>query len=132
MVYASIEGGVKLLGKRLKKLRGKRTQQEIADLLKIARARYSHYENEHVQPDNELLQKMAEIHCVSVDYLLGRTNDPNLVMTDDARSFIEKLELTDEEFLRENAITVDGVPLTEEQIKKILAYIRIERMSLGE
>lgn len=63
-----------MLGKRLKELRGKRTQQDIADLLQISRARYSHYENEHVQPDNDMLQRMASIYKVSVDYLLGRTN----------------------------------------------------------
>jgi len=61
-----------LLGKRLKQLRGKKVQQEIADKLGISRSRYSHYENEHVQPDIELLQKMADFHDVSVDYLLGR------------------------------------------------------------
>lgn len=61
-----------MLGKRLKQLRGKKVQQEIADKLGISRSRYSHYENEHVQPDIELLQKMADFHDVSVDYLLGR------------------------------------------------------------
>lgn len=60
------------LGKRLKLLRGKKTQQEIADLLEISRARYSHYENDHVQPDHELLQKMADLFDESTDYLLGR------------------------------------------------------------
>jgi transcriptional regulator with XRE-family HTH domain len=61
-----------LLGKRLKQLRGKKVQQDIADKLGISRSRYSHYENEHVQPDIELLQKMADLFEVSVDYLLGR------------------------------------------------------------
>jgi transcriptional regulator with XRE-family HTH domain len=61
-----------LLGKRLKEFRGKRTQQDIADKLGISRARYSHYENDHVQPDNDLLQKMADLHNTTVDFLLGR------------------------------------------------------------
>jgi transcriptional regulator with XRE-family HTH domain len=116
-----------LLGKRLKKLRGKRTQQEIANMLNIARARYSHYENEHVQPDNELLQKMADIYNVSIDYLVGRTDDPNLTMSEEARSFVDKLELTDEEFIKNNTITIDGIPLTEDQIKKFRDYVRYER-----
>ncbi|WP_438446829.1 helix-turn-helix domain-containing protein [Gorillibacterium sp. sgz5001074] len=64
-----------MLGKRLKELRGPRTQQEIADKLEISRARYSHYENDHVQPDNELLQRMANFHKVSIDYLLGRESE---------------------------------------------------------
>ncbi|MFC6331587.1 helix-turn-helix domain-containing protein [Paenibacillus septentrionalis] len=62
-----------MLGERLVKLRGKRTQKQIASLLGISRARYSHYENNHVQPSNELLQKMSDLHGVSIDYLLGRS-----------------------------------------------------------
>jgi transcriptional regulator with XRE-family HTH domain len=59
-----------LLGERLVKLRGTRTQQYVAERLGISRARYSHYENNHVQPDNNLLLKMAQFYNVSVDYLL--------------------------------------------------------------
>lgn len=61
------------LGARLRRLRGNRKQQEIADQLNIGRARYSHYETDHVQPDNDLLDKMADLFHVSTDYLLGRT-----------------------------------------------------------
>jgi transcriptional regulator with XRE-family HTH domain len=65
-------------GKRLANLRGIRTQQEIADKLGISRARYSHYENEHVEPDNELLSNIAELFNVSADYLLGISDNPRL------------------------------------------------------
>ncbi|MCP3741430.1 helix-turn-helix domain-containing protein [Rossellomorea sp. BNER] len=65
-----------MLTKRLKKLRGKTTQEEIAGKLGISRARYSHYENGRSEPDTETLNKLADIFNVSIDYLLGRTNDP--------------------------------------------------------
>ncbi|QYY44724.1 helix-turn-helix domain-containing protein (plasmid) [Aneurinibacillus thermoaerophilus] len=65
-----------MLGKRLKELRGKRTQEEIAKQIGLSRARYSHYENERSQPDHETLQKIADFHGVSIDYLLGRTDTP--------------------------------------------------------
>jgi transcriptional regulator with XRE-family HTH domain len=61
-----------MLGKRLKQLRGKRTQEEVAKLLGISRARYSHYENERVEPDANLLQKLADLYGVSIDYLFGK------------------------------------------------------------
>lgn len=70
------------LGNRLKSLRGTRTQQEIANILGISRARYSHYENNHVQPDNELLDKMAGIFNVTVDFLLGRKGVTNVDWTE--------------------------------------------------
>ncbi|MCY7911880.1 helix-turn-helix transcriptional regulator, partial [Bacillus haynesii] len=34
-----------MLGGRLKSLRGKRTQEEVAKQIGVSRARYSHYEN---------------------------------------------------------------------------------------
>ena len=70
-------GGKSVLGERLREGRGKRTQEEISEQLGISRARYSHYENNHVQPDNDLLQKMADLYLTSVDYLLGRTDNKN-------------------------------------------------------
>jgi HTH-type transcriptional regulator, competence development regulator len=66
-----------MLGTRLKELRGKRSQEEVAEKIGISRARYSHYENNRSQPDNELLNKLADFYQVQVDYLLGRTDDPN-------------------------------------------------------
>lgn len=68
-----------MLGQRLKQLRGKRTQADIAKKLGISRARYSHYENEFVQPDNELLQRMADLYEVTVDNLLGRETISELI-----------------------------------------------------
>ncbi|WP_221567144.1 helix-turn-helix domain-containing protein [Alkalihalobacillus sp. TS-13] len=65
-----------MMGSRLKKLRGKKTQEEIAVKLGISRARYSHYENNRVEPDSELLGRIADIFGVTTDYLLGRTDNP--------------------------------------------------------
>ncbi len=62
------------LGNRLKKLRGKKTQEEVASRVDVSRARYSHYENGRSQPDNEILIKLSNYFGVSVDYLLGGSN----------------------------------------------------------
>ncbi|MGE6718681.1 helix-turn-helix domain-containing protein [Peribacillus frigoritolerans] len=63
-----------MIGNKLKKLRGKRTQEEVALKIGVSRARYSHYENGRSEPDMEILQKMADYFNVSTDYLLGRTD----------------------------------------------------------
>lgn len=62
-----------MLGDSLKKLRGKRTQQEIAKALGISRARYAHYENDIRQPDYDTLQQLADFFDVPIDTLFGRT-----------------------------------------------------------
>nr|WP_273834985.1 helix-turn-helix transcriptional regulator [Pseudalkalibacillus sedimenti] len=67
-----------MLAKRLIKLRNekKKTQQQIADILGITRPAYTAYERGSRQPDYDTLQKIAEIHTVTTDYLLGRTDNP--------------------------------------------------------
>jgi transcriptional regulator with XRE-family HTH domain len=75
-----------MLGNRLRQLRGKRTQSEVAKTLGITRARYSHYENGRNEPDTEMLQKIADYYGVSIDYLLGgdesQTSDKNTKKAD--------------------------------------------------
>ncbi len=59
-----------MIGGRLKSLRGKRTQEEIASHIGVSRARYSHYENGRSEPDYDTLQKLADYFQVTTDYLL--------------------------------------------------------------
>lgn len=68
-----------MLNVRLKSLRKefKKTQQDIADYLGITRSAYTAYEIDRRSPDNEALSKLASLYDVSVDYLLGRTNQKN-------------------------------------------------------
>lgn len=59
-----------MIGGRLKSLRGKKTQEEVANHIGVSRARYSHYENGRSEPDYETPQKLADYFNVSTDYLL--------------------------------------------------------------
>ncbi|MDV6367353.1 MULTISPECIES: helix-turn-helix domain-containing protein [Bacillus cereus group] len=65
-------------GEKLKQLRGQKTQDQVAKDIGISRARYSHYENERTEPDMELIHKIAAYYKVTTDYLLGRSEDPEL------------------------------------------------------
>ncbi|RZI50274.1 helix-turn-helix transcriptional regulator [Aeribacillus composti] len=66
-------------GDRLKKLRESKrlSQQQLADKLNINRSTYARYELGQTQPDFETLEKLADFFEVSIDYLLGRTDDPS-------------------------------------------------------
>lgn len=82
-----------LRGSRLREVRERRnmTQGEFAVKLGIttdpdnkgAKGSISRYENGHMQPMAETLDKMAEALGVSADYLLGRTDDPRGVVTEE-------------------------------------------------
>jgi transcriptional regulator with XRE-family HTH domain len=57
----------------------KKTQAEIANMLGITRQGYAKYENDLGEPDNATLTKLADYYGVSTDYLLGRTDNSELI-----------------------------------------------------
>ena len=61
---------------RLKELRTKKGlfQKDIADFLDVERTTYVKYENGAIEPNHEVLKKLADYFEVSVDYLLGRSD----------------------------------------------------------
>lgn len=63
-------------GARLKSARNSKrfTQHYVADTLGLNFTTISKYENDKSQPDNEILQKMAVLYDVSIDWLL--TGEP--------------------------------------------------------
>jgi transcriptional regulator with XRE-family HTH domain len=50
------------------------TQSEVASYLHISQRTYSRYENDERAIPIEILSKLADFHCTSTDYLIGRTN----------------------------------------------------------
>ncbi|WP_051276382.1 helix-turn-helix domain-containing protein [Desulfovirgula thermocuniculi] len=63
---------------RLKEVRKKKNllQKELASMLGVSRAAVTSWENGSRVPEFETLQRIADVLEVSVDYLLGRTDDP--------------------------------------------------------
>jgi len=90
---------------RLKELRkvNKKSQDEIAKLLNIERSSYSRYESGQRNLTADAIITLADFYKVSTDYLLGRTDDPNIeVVTIDDHITYEKRkgsqDLTAEQF----------------------------------
>lgn len=75
----AMENKKDIFGKRVKELRNKKglSQDRVAQAIGISRSRYSHYENNRVEPDIELIRKIANYYDVKVDYLIGRTEIEN-------------------------------------------------------
>jgi len=65
---------------RLKELRKKRrmSQQALATALSMSQNTISRYETMERQADYKTLIRIADFFCVSVDYLLGRTENPTV------------------------------------------------------
>ena len=66
--------------KRIRDLREDRdlNQSDIAKLLKCTQSCYSLYENGQRDIPTDALIKLATYYNVSVDYLLGRTDNPDM------------------------------------------------------
>ena len=69
---------IDVIYKRIRDLREDKdwTQQKMADLLFVNRRTYAAYENGVNSMTPEMLIKIAKIHNVSVDYLLGLVDEP--------------------------------------------------------
>ncbi|MBO9605745.1 MAG: helix-turn-helix transcriptional regulator [Paenibacillaceae bacterium] len=116
-------------GNRIAHLRDERrlTQEELAVRVGITRAALSHYENNRREPDYATIQKIADYFKVTVDYLLGRSSEPQIDQTAETRAFAERLELSDQALLDKYSFTIDGQPLTPEEARRFLAFIRADR-----
>jgi len=70
-------------GDRVKKLRLKNnmTQEDLSKMLNVSRATAGRYETNKRFPDMIVLKRVADIFNVSIDYLLERTNDKNVSIT---------------------------------------------------
>lgn len=105
--------------KRLKELREKRgmSQLELAELLRVKPATISRYETGSNEPDIATLKWYADYFNCSVDYLLGRTNNPRIHIQ----------ELPPEGDTPALKVRVEGdEPLTPEEeayAKKIYGYV---------
>lgn len=66
------------LGNRIRGVREKLnlTGEEFGKLLNVTKVAVSNWENGNRKPDTDILIKIADIGDVSLDYLLGRTDDP--------------------------------------------------------
>lgn len=53
-------------------------QKDIAKILNVSQNTYSQYETGVIALTADVLIKLADFYKVSVDYLLDRTNNPNL------------------------------------------------------
>lgn len=58
------------------------TQNDIAKKLNITRSTYANYEAGRIKPSYDILIALANFFNVSVDYLVGRMNDPHAISSE--------------------------------------------------
>ncbi len=87
----------------------KLTQQDMADILKVSKPTYNHYETGRYEPDIKKLIQISDYFGVSIDYLLGhQVNDPTR---------------TKEASMLQRQLCQDILALDEEDCGRVEAYI---------
>ena len=112
------------IANRIKELREKRgmTQDNLAEFLGMNRVNISNYERGVITNiPGDVLSKLADLFNTSVDYILGRTNDPipdvhnvpDWATAKDKRDFKKLLE-------DDTEIMFDGVPLSQDDKQRVM------------
>ena len=70
-------GFMEILAQRLCALRKERklSRKDVSERLEIAERTYQRYENAEREPTASVLIKMADFYGVTIDYLVGRTEE---------------------------------------------------------
>ncbi len=68
-----------LLYRRIRELREDKdmTQKQMGEILSCSQRVYSNYERGELDVPTDILIKLADYHKVTVDYILGRTDNKN-------------------------------------------------------
>ena len=120
-----------VIGQRLKDLRGKRTQLEVAEAIEgLTREKLSHYEVGRSEPDLNTLNKLADFYRVTTDYLLGRSDYPHMTEAE-ARS-LRTIKDIRRELVNDEIMDVDGKPFNpeakEEALRQLDTLIKLREL----
>ncbi|MBZ2022146.1 helix-turn-helix domain-containing protein [Streptococcus sanguinis] len=103
-----------MFSERLKEQRkqAKLTQKEIAAQIGVSQQAYQKWEKGDKKPTQDKLTKIAELFDVSIDYLLGATDDPRTQAEIDIDEAIE------------NSVSYDGKPITDNDREIIKTFLK--------
>lgn len=106
-----------MYGERLREQRNRKrlTLDQVGELLGLQKNTLSGYERERHEPKFDTLIDLAALYGVSVDYLLGITNDP------DPRTDQRDLEL----ILKKKQLHYGGVYLTSNDIAPVREMMKV-------
>ncbi|WP_413373254.1 helix-turn-helix domain-containing protein [Paenibacillus taichungensis] len=115
-----------IYAERLKKIRKdlKLSQLQVRDHTGINNKTLSGYEAGRNKPDYDTLKVLCDYYGVTMDWVLGHTNNPHSNLTEAERDMIEKVDLDDESFIKGD-FNFAGRELTVEEKKELQAMARL-------
>jgi len=118
---------MKIIGKRIRLLRQENnyTQEQFGKIFGLVKSTVSLYESGKSNPDDEIKRKIADYFDVSIDWLLGRTEERSTVDKIVNKNNQKAFEI--EEILDRFRIRFEGQKLTKKDIKSVFSFLRILR-----
>ncbi|EDX54311.1 XRE family transcriptional regulator [Bacillus sp. SH7-1] len=94
-----------MIGEKIKELRknNKITQEQLGNAIGVSKMAISYFEKGKKSPGRESLEKIADYFNVTTDYLLGRSEDPELseeenkIVTEEGKNIMALIESLPEE-----------------------------------
>ena len=82
---------MKILAKRLREARDDAgyNQMEASKILGISNGTLSGYERDYRDPDTEILHKMSNLYDVSVDWLVGNTDNRKVTVNEELEKILK-------------------------------------------
>ncbi|WP_256217418.1 helix-turn-helix domain-containing protein [Paenibacillus sp. OV219] len=105
------------------------TQEQLAELVNAKKTTISNYETGYSTPNNEMLRDLADVLHTTIDYLLGRSENPAALDTAGGSTaaipdFASRKDVKDFKiFLNQQEVMFDGVPLTAEEKARVLGFM---------
>ncbi|GKV56014.1 hypothetical protein NCCP2222_19610 [Sporosarcina sp. NCCP-2222] len=118
-----------MLSLRLKSARkkSKMTQEELAMKVNTTKSTISNYENGHSTPSNDMLVLLSKVLEVTTDYLLGRSDNPNMTADEEFQEFSSNPQLSN--FFRDIEASAEQ---EQEELRQIWEIIKNRRKKNGE
>ncbi|WP_312130800.1 helix-turn-helix domain-containing protein [Lysinibacillus capsici] len=119
-----------MFGQKLAQLRKEKnlSQYKLAELMNFSRGQIANYEQGSREPDFETLERFADFFDVSIDYLLGRSNEPKSYIDQlreanshlDTQDMSKQLEFFQTKLKSDENLTFNGEPMSEEDKDSLL------------
>jgi transcriptional regulator with XRE-family HTH domain len=108
-----------MLGQRLKELRKEKklSQEGLAKVLQLSRATYAQYEIDRRIPEYGTLEKMADYYGVSIDFLVGRSDERTI------EAPVQEEKVDPDKIIAEKLLSYLHQGFTNEEIKKRMDFI---------
>ena len=123
-----------IMGRRIKKLREERelSQLDLSKILNVSTSSLSQYESGNRVPSDDVKRNIADYFQVTMDYLVGRTDQPfaSVTLTEkNEKNIAKKMRDLREEIENSDGLMFDGEILSDETKDLLLTLLEKDEIA---